>query len=343
MKKLISIILSVSIFCVLSLCGFAAENSDFTMTMRIDDPVMTVNGAQQEIDPGRGTAPVIVSDRTLVPIRAIIEAMGGTVEWNGDTQTASLTYGDDEIRLTIDSTTAYLNDKANTLDTAPTIINERTMLPIRFIAESFKFNVDWNESERLITITKAADEPVETPAPTAAPADKDSGSNVLIAYFSRAGENWEVGYVDKGNTAVIADYISEKVDADVFEITPVDPYPESYNETLTRVQRERDNSERPEFNGEIENFDQYDTVFLGYPIWYGGLPMIMYTFLEKYDMSGKTVIPFSTHGGSGWGSTKSELSTLCPDAEFIDGFSTAGTNARSAQDEVNSWLDGLDF
>ncbi len=345
MKKIISIILSVSIFFVLSSCGFAAENTsaDFTMTMQIDNPVMTVNGTQQEIDPGRGTAPVIVNDRTLVPIRAIIEAMGGTVEWNGDTQTASLTYGGDEIRLTIDSMTAYLNDKANTLDTASTIINERTMLPIRFIAESFKFNVDWSENERLITITKAADEPVETPAPTAAPADKDSRNNVLIAYFSRAGENWEVGYVDKGNTAVIADYISEKVDADVFEITPVDPYPESYNETLTRVQNERDNDERPEFNGEIENFDQYDTVFLGYPIWYGGLPMIMYTFLEKYDMSGKTVIPFSTHGGSGWGSTKSELNTLCPDAEFIDGFSTAGTNARSAQDEVNSWLDGLDL
>ena len=168
-------------------------------------------------------------------------------------------------------------------------------------------------------------------------------NNILITYFSRAGENWEVGYVDKGNTAVIADYIKEKVDADVFEITPVDPYPESYSETLTRVQRERDNNERPEFNGEIENFDQYDTVFLGYPIWYGGLPMIMYTFLEKYDMSGKTVIPFSTHGGSGWGSTLSELSTLCPDAEFADGFSTAGTNARSAQDEVNSWLDELDL
>ena len=239
MKKIISIILSASIFFVLSSCGFAAENTsaDFTMTMRIDNPVMTVNGTEQEIDPGRGTAPVIVNDRTLVPIRAIIEAMGGTVEWNGDTQTASLTYGNDVIRLTIDSTTAYLNDKANTLDTAPTIINERTMLPIRFIAESFKFSVDWNENGRLITITKAADEPIETTAP----ADKDSGNNVLIAYFSRAGENWEVGYVDKGNTAVIADYISEKVDADVFEITPVDPYPESYNETLTRVQNERQN------------------------------------------------------------------------------------------------------
>ena len=305
---------------------------------------MTVNGTQQEIDPGRGTVPILVNDaRTLLPVRAVIEAMGGTVEWDENTDTATLKYRSDIINLTIDSTTAYLNDVAQTLDVAPALINDRTMLPIRFIAESFKFNVGWDENEQLITITKATDEPVATAAPTATPADKDSGNNVLIAYFSRAGENWQVGNVEKGNTAVIADYISEKTNADVFEITPVDPYPESYNETLTRVQRERDNNERPEFNGEIENFDQYDTVFLGYPIWYGGLPMIMYTFLEKYDMSGKTVIPFSTHGGSGWGSTRSELSTLCPNAEFVDGFSTAGTNARSAQDEVNSWLDGLGY
>ena len=142
---------------------------------------------------------------------------------------------------------------------------------------------------------------------------------------------------------MIAEYISAKVDADVFEITPVVPYPESYYDTLPIVQRERDNNERPAFNGSIENFEQYDTIFLGYPIWYGGLPMIMYTFLEQYDMSGKTVIPFSTHGGSGWGSTLSELNTLCPNSEFADGFSTPGTNARNAQSDVNSWLDGLDL
>lgn len=71
--------------------------------------------------------------------------------------------------------------------------------------------------------------------------------------------------------------------------------------------------------------------------------MIMYTFLEEYDMSGKTIIPFSTHGGSGWGSSLSELRTLCPGAEFINGFSTAGTNARNAQNDVRTWLSGLDI
>ena len=173
--------------------------------------------------------------------------------------------------------------------------------------------------------------------------DYETHNNVLIAYFSRAGENWQVGIVDRGNTAVIADYISEEIDADEFEILPVVPYPEGYEETKTIATRERDNNERPEFKGEIENLDQYDTVFLGYPIWYGGMPMIMYTFLEKYDMSGKTIIPFSTHGGSGWGSSLTELKTLCPNAEFVTGFSTAGTNARSSQDAVRTWLSGLNI
>ncbi len=221
-------------------------------------------------------------------------------------------------------TNVEITDAANGTTNIPTRSGDKFML--------------WNTLGEIMPLSKAITVEMGT-------YNEDNKSKILIVYFSRAGENWEVGYVDKGNTAVIADYINEneKIDADVFEITPVDPYPESYDETLTRVQSERDNNARPEFNGEIENFDQYDTVFLGYPIWYGGLPMIMYTFLEEYDMSGKTVIPFSTHGGSGWGSTKSELNTLCPGAEFVDGFSTAGTNARSAQDAVNSWLEGLNF
>ncbi|MCH5185416.1 MAG: DUF362 domain-containing protein [Oscillospiraceae bacterium] len=171
----------------------------------------------------------------------------------------------------------------------------------------------------------------------------ETHNNVLIAYFSRAGENWQVGYIDRGNTAVIADYISEKINADVFEILPVVPYPEGYEDTKTIATRERNNNERPEFKGSIDNLDRYDTVFLGYPIWYGGMPMIMYTFLEEYDMSGKTVIPFSTHGGSGWGSSLNELKTLCPEAEFVTGFSIAGTNAKNARDEVGTWLSGLNI
>lgn len=96
--------------------------------MRIGDPVMTVNGADAEIDPGRGTAPVIRDDRTLIPVRAVVEAMGGTAEWDAGTESVVLGYEGNTVTLTIGSTTAYYNDEARQLDTAPVIVNDRTLL-----------------------------------------------------------------------------------------------------------------------------------------------------------------------------------------------------------------------
>lgn len=337
MKKIVSIILSLIMIIGITSCGNAAdiaENTNFTLTMQIDNPIMTVNGTEQNID-DNVTTPVIRNERTLVPIRAIIESMGGTVDWEQETQTATLNYGDDEIQLVIDSETAYFNGTANTLDSAPTIINDRTMLPIRFIAESFKFCVNWEQETQTITITKngsAADNPTIIPSDT---------NKTLIAYFSRAGENYGVGVTEIGNTAVIAGYINDAVNADVFEITPKEPYPVGYEDTKTRVQQEMAENARPEFVGEIENIDQYDTVYLGYPIWYNAMPLIMNTFLEKYDMSGKTVIPFSTSAGGGWGSSLTDLKELCPNATFLDGYTTAGSNVANVRDEVNSWIDEL--
>lgn len=129
---------------------FAADESK-TVILQIDSPIMTVNGEEIRIDENN-TSPVIVSGRTLVPVRAIIEEMGGNVEWNNEIKEVTLTYQGDLIKLTIDSLTAYLNNNANTLDTAPAVINGRTMLPIRFVSESFGFDVDWNADTRTITI-----------------------------------------------------------------------------------------------------------------------------------------------------------------------------------------------
>ncbi|MCD8238692.1 MAG: MBL fold metallo-hydrolase [Clostridiales bacterium] len=133
----------------------AKAEESLLILLQIDNPVMLANGTEKEIDEGRGTAPVIIGGRTLVPIRAVIEEFGGTVEWNGESQTAILSYNNDEIRLIINSTTAYLNDEAQTLDTAPQIINGRTMLPIRFIAESFNFNVGWDSDNSVVIITNS--------------------------------------------------------------------------------------------------------------------------------------------------------------------------------------------
>ncbi len=125
-----------------------------TVTMQINNPVMTINGAEKNIDEN-GTVPVVIDDRTLLPVRAFVEGIGGTVEWDESANIATLTYNGNVIKLTIGSATAYLNDAAQTLDVAPVIINDRTMLPIRFIAESFGYTVMWNESAQTVTIMNA--------------------------------------------------------------------------------------------------------------------------------------------------------------------------------------------
>lgn len=172
------------------------EAEETIITMQIGSPNMTVNNEIQEIDPGMGTTPVIQNDRTLLPVRAVIEALGGTVEWNGDTRTALLSYGDDVISLTIDNTTAYLNNAAQTLDVAPVIINDRTMLPIRFIAESFGFDVDWTQETQTVTITKSAAAestpiptatPVPTVTPTSSPVETTAPTDAPIVY----GEDYD--------------------------------------------------------------------------------------------------------------------------------------------------------
>lgn len=161
MKKELVVLLSVSsLFTLCGITGCAAdegtvqtapESTEIVLT--IGDPMMMVNGEEKEIDPGLGPTPVIINDRTLLPVRAIVEELGGTVGWNGDTREVTLGYSDSEIVLTIDSTSAALNGTAQTLDTAPTIINDRTMLPIRFIAEGFGLGVEWNGDTQKITIT----------------------------------------------------------------------------------------------------------------------------------------------------------------------------------------------
>lgn len=168
MKKFISLLLSVSLFSA-ALTACAADNVEERITLQIGNPNMTVNGESMEIDPGRGTVPIVQNERTLIPVRALIEAMGGTVDWDEASQTAALTYGTDEIRLVIGSTTAYLNNEVHTLDVEPVVINERTMLPVRFIAEGFGFDVDWNGDDQMITITKANSQSSEEITPTTAP------------------------------------------------------------------------------------------------------------------------------------------------------------------------------
>ena len=187
--------------------------------------------------------------------------------------------------------------------------------------------------------------PMDDASDTQTEATAQSGKKVLVAFFSRTGENYGVGVVEKGNTHMIADMIAAELDADTFEIARVTPYPEAYQDCTEEAQAEKAADARPELNAAVDHFDDYSVIFLGYPIWWGDMPMPVYTFLESYDFSGKTVIPFCTHAGSGLSDTVQTLKNKLTGATVLDGLAIAGTTAQNSQDEarqsVFDWLEKL--
>ncbi len=141
-------------FCIAPSVVGAQNTEDLIVSLQIDNPIMQKNGHNAEIDPGRGTAPLIRDGRTLVPIRAIIEAFGGTVSWNGENRAVTLSMDGDTVVMVIDRTEAYLNSKKTALDVAPAIINDRTMIPLRFVAEGFQLGVAWDPSIRTVSVIR---------------------------------------------------------------------------------------------------------------------------------------------------------------------------------------------
>lgn len=170
-------------------------------------------------------------------------------------------------------------------------------------------------------------------------------SNALVVYFSHAGENYSVGVIEEGNTAKLGGIIAEQTGADVFELVPVTPYPEGYDDCLAAATEEQRAGARPEYVGEIEGWAEYDTVFIGYPIWWGEIPNIVYTFMEAYDFAGKTVVPFNTHEGSGQAHSQRDIEDLLADASVLKGLAVRGEKAQNDAEgtsaDVAAWLSDL--
>lgn len=168
----------------------------------------------------------------------------------------------------------------------------------------------------------------------------------LVVFFSHTGENYNVGYLEKGNTHVIADMIAEATGADMFEIKPVKEYPKVYDECIVVAKREKQANARPEIKDDIA-IEDYDVIFLGYPNWWGEVPMCVYTFIEGHDWKGKTVIPFITHEGSGMGGTDRKIASACKGADVAVGKGlaiqgkVAQENRGQSQKTVKNWLDNL--
>lgn len=180
-------------------------------------------------------------------------------------------------------------------------------------------------------------------------------SSLLVAYFSYAENAALPDDVDAsasasiqpwngaltGNTGVVADMIAQATGADLFSIRTVEQYPDTYDATLDQGQQEQSDGARPELATHLENLDSYDTIFLGFPNWWGDMPMAVYTFLDEVDLSGKTVIPFVTSGGSGFSNTISTIQEMEPQATVQEGLSIGASSATGAQQQVESWLSEL--
>ena len=180
--------------------------------------------------------------------------------------------------------------------------------------------------------------------------ETNGGSDILVVYFSRTGEQYTVGVIDEGNTAIVAKMIADKTGSDLFEVLPVDDhYPMTYDELTDVAKQEQNDNARPEYAGEAPDLSQYNTIFIGAPVWWGDWPMIMYTFFENNTdaLAGKTLIPFSTHEGSGLSGFDRKLYSACPNSIVGEGLAIRGNDAQNKQDNVrstvNDWLAGLGY
>lgn len=186
-------------------------------------------------------------------------------------------------------------------------------------------------------------------------ANAASGSNILIAYFTMP-EDVDTEGVDAiagasivvsdgevmGNVEYMASVIQETVGGDLFQIETVQQYPLDHDPLVDQAAEEQDADARPELATHIENLDSYDTIFLGYPNWWGDMPQALYTFLEEYDFSGKTIIPFCPHGGSGFSRTESTIADLQPEATVSeDGLTISRNDVADSHDQIAQWAAGL--
>lgn len=175
-------------------------------------------------------------------------------------------------------------------------------------------------------------QPDTTPesAPSDPPVEEAETGKTLIAYFS-----WS------GNTEALAGMIQETTGGDLFAMEPETPYTDDYNALLDQAQQEQADNARPALAAQVENWEQYDTIFVGYPNWWGDAPMIVLSFLESYDCTSKTVVPFCTSGGGGFGSSVDSVTASAAGATVLEGFHVGGSSVSGAAEDVAAWIDGL--
>ena len=163
----------------------------------------------------------------------------------------------------------------------------------------------------------------------------------IIVYYSRTGENYWNGSIknlEKGNTETVAEMVADMTGGDLFEVETVKTYPEDYYQCIDEAKAELQRGDRPEVKAYADDLEDYDTIYVGYPNWWGTMPMVMFTFLEHYDLSGKRIIPFCTNEGSGMGGSERDLKKICKGAKVEKGLSIHGAEAAQSRSKVEAWV-----
>ena len=166
-------------------------------------------------------------------------------------------------------------------------------------------------------------------------------SKTMIVYYSRTGENYWNGSIknlEKGNTKTVAEMVADMTGGDLFEVETVKTYPEDYYQCIDEAKAELQRGDRPEVKAYADDLEDYDTIYVGYPNWWGTMPMVMFTFLEHYDLSGKRIIPFCTNEGSGMGGSERDLKKICKGAKVEKGLSIHGAEAAQSRSKVEAWV-----
>lgn len=166
-------------------------------------------------------------------------------------------------------------------------------------------------------------------------------SKTMIVYYSRTGENYWNGSIknlEKGNTETIAEMVADMTGGDLFEVETVKTYPEDYYQCIDEAKAELQRGDRPEVKAYADDLEDYDTIYVGYPNWWGTMPMVMFTFLEHYDLSGKRIIPFCTNEGSGMGGSERDLKKICKGAKVEKGLSIHCAEAAQSRSKVEAWV-----
>ena len=159
----------------------------------------------------------------------------------------------------------------------------------------------------------------------------------MIIYFSRADENYAVGYIEKGNTEVIAEYIEELTQGDMFKVEPATPYSADY-QTCIEEAKERTKNHNAPIKQQVPDISSYEVIYIGSPVYWGGMPEELFTALKDIDFTGKKIRPFVTHEGSGLSSIPSQLRNICKGAEVLEGIAITGSTVHSAKSKIENWI-----